>query len=145
MVSFQFPCGSWNVIDNPVMESLRDGRIEIRDGKSETLGPLRDANPIEFGRDIAATDDRDIEFCFRKFARVKQETGNRDGPTGFRNSPRISRQQAHGGVNFLFFHGNDVVHILTNMLKIQFTNALRPETIGLSAQHLLSRKGDDSP
>src|SRR6266404_9448542 len=55
IVTLQFSCCCWNVVDNPVMESSIDRCIVVGYRKSEALRSFGDAHPVEFWGNVRAS------------------------------------------------------------------------------------------
>src|SRR5581483_4329534 len=76
------------------------------------------------GRDVAAADHRDKDFCFRQLIGVKQKSSNRNRAAGLSHRLGIRSQPAHGFVYFLLLDSDDVVDKTSNMLEVDLPDAL---------------------
>ena len=80
--------------------------------------------------DVAAADNGDVQLRSRKLIAVEQERGHGRGSAGFSQSVGICRQQTDCFNNFFFAYGDDVVNAAADVLEVDWSDALRAQSVG---------------
>ena len=71
---------------------------------------------------------------------MENESSDRDGAAGLGNRSGVSAQIFHRLADFIFGHGNDLVHITADMLEIDRANTLRSQAVGDGTQSFFRRE-----
>src|SRR5436305_388108 len=76
-----------------------------------------------------------------KLCCMKHNGGSGHGPAGLGQNAAVEQQVPHGLAYFVFFHSDDVINVLPDMLKIDWPNALRAQAVSQGLGSAFSRNG----
>ena len=79
--------------------------------------------------DLPAGDDGYVQPSLRKLFGVEDESCSSHCPTRFGCGLGICAQVLHRLADFIFCDGDDVVHVLANVLEVDRANALRAQSV----------------
>ena len=89
--------------------------------------------------DISAADHRYIYLRARQLVAMKQECSHGHGPAGLGNRLGIGSQKLHGLADFVLAHGHDVIHVASNVFKVDRTDTLCAQSVRQSSGSFLGR------